>query len=53
VIEALADGGVLMGLPRELAITQAACVVEGAAAMVLEATKEGKHPAKLKVNNNL
>lgn len=48
VIEALADGGVLMGLPRDLATAQAAAMVEGAAAMVLEAAKEGKHPARLK-----
>merc|ERR1711872_440514 len=37
VIEALADGGVMMGLPRDLAMEHAAAVVEG-----------GKHPAALK-----
>jgi len=45
VIEALADGGVMMGLPRDLAMEQAAAMVEGSAAMVLQA---GKHPAALK-----
>jgi len=46
VVEALADGGVLMGLPRDLAMEHAAAMVEGAACMVTNS--EGKHPAKLK-----
>jgi len=48
VIEALADGGVMMGLPRDLANEHAAAMVQGAASMVLEGAKEGKHSAKLK-----
>jgi pyrroline-5-carboxylate reductase len=44
-IEALADGGVLAGLPRDRALRYAAQTVLGSAALALET---GKHPGELK-----
>ena len=44
-MEALADGGVACGLPRDKALAYAAQMLEGSARMVLES---GRHPGALK-----
>src|SRR5271157_430742 len=45
IVDALADGGVKMGLPKAQALKLAAQTMLGAAAMII---KENKHPAELK-----
>lgn len=45
LLEALADGGVRMGLPRDVAVELAAQTMQGAAKLVLQS---GDHPAALK-----
>jgi pyrroline-5-carboxylate reductase len=45
IIEALADGGVLMGLPRDLALQLAAQTLAGSADLVLQS---GQHPGVLR-----
>ncbi|MFQ3577626.1 MAG: pyrroline-5-carboxylate reductase [Verrucomicrobiia bacterium] len=47
MVEALADGGVAAGLPRQMALQLAAQTLAGGALMVLET---GEHPAILKEN---
>lgn len=47
MIEALADGGVRMGLPRDLALRLASQTLAGASLMVIET---GEHPAQLRDN---
>jgi pyrroline-5-carboxylate reductase len=44
-IEALADGGVRMGLPRDVALTLATQVVYGSAKLLIDT---GEHPARLR-----
>ena len=45
LVEAMADGGVLMGLPRDLSLKLAAQTLKGAAQMILET---GQHPGTLR-----
>jgi len=45
ILESLADGGVMMGLPRDTAVELAAQMMQGAARLVLNS---GLHPAALK-----
>lgn len=44
-MEALADGGVKLGIPRDLGLKLAAHTLHGTAQMLLET---GKHPAELR-----
>ena len=48
VIEAMADGAVKAGLPRNIALSLAAKTVEGAAKMVRPDSKSLNHPGILK-----
>ena len=45
MIEALADGAVLQGMPRDQALKMAAMTLKGSAQLVLD---QGKHPGELK-----
>jgi pyrroline-5-carboxylate reductase len=45
ILEAMADGGVMMGLPRDVAVELAAQTLQGTARMVIET---GVHPAALR-----
>lgn len=45
LLESMADGGVMMGLPRDVAVELAAQTMQGAARLVLDT---GLHPAALK-----
>ena len=45
ILEAMADGAVACGMPRQKAMTYAAATMEGAAQMFLQS---GKHPGELK-----
>ena len=45
MLESLADGGVMMGLPRDVAVELSAQMLQGSARLVL---KTGLHPAALK-----
>lgn len=48
VVEALADGAVAAGLPRDLALRLAAQTVAGTGRLVLEGLRAGEHPAQLR-----
>ncbi|CAG8675059.1 560_t:CDS:2 [Acaulospora morrowiae] len=45
ILEAMADGGVMMGLPRDVSFELSAQALQGAAKMVLQT---GKHPSEIK-----
>ncbi len=45
IIEALSDGGVKMGIPRNISLEMAAMVMKGAGELIL---KEKQHPGPMK-----
>lgn len=45
IIEALSDGGVKMGIPRDISLEIAAQVMKGAGELILQ---EKKHPGQMK-----
>lgn len=48
IAEALADGGVSEGLPRDVALRLAAYTLRGSGTLLVQALEEGKHPAAVR-----